>query len=60
MSRYTNVKVNISKGQVDKIMRSVEAEEPVSIRLTHADLNGEHILALTSAQVNKITKAYQN
>lgn len=60
MSRYTNVKVNISQGQVDKIKRAVQAGVPVSIRLSHSDLNGEHVLALTSAQVNKIAKAYQS
>ena len=60
MSRYTNVRVNISQGQIDKIKRAVQAGESVSIRLTHSDLSGEHVLALTSTQVNKIAKAYQN
>ena len=60
MSRYTNVKVNISQGQIDKIKRAVQAGVPVSIKLAHSDLSGEHVLALTSAQVNKIAKAYQN
>lgn len=59
MSRYTNVKLNISQVQVDKIKRAVQAGKPVSIRLAHSDLSGEHVLALTSAQVNKIAKAYQ-
>ena len=60
MSRYTNVKINISQGQIDKIKRAVQAGAPVSIRLAHSDLSGEHVLALTSAQVNKMAKAYQN
>lgn len=60
MSRYVNVKVNISQGQVDKIKRAIQAGSPVSIRLSHSDLSGEHLLALTSAQVNKIAKAYQS
>ena len=59
MSRYTNIKVNISQGQVDKIERAAKAGLPVSIKLSHSDLNGEHILAVTTAQLNKITKAYQ-
>lgn len=66
MSRYTNVKVNISQGQIDKIKQAVQTgsnslhSNGVSIRLSHSDLDGEHILALTTAQVNKIAKAYQN
>lgn len=60
MSRYTNVKINISQGQIDKIKHAIQAGSQVSIRLSHSDLNGEHILALTSAQVNKIAKAYQS
>jgi len=61
MSRYTNVKVNISEGQNDKIKRALEAQcDGVSIRLSHDDLLGEHVLALTQAQINKMAKAYQN
>src|SRR5678816_3024269 len=50
MSRYTNIKVNISEAGCDG----------VSIRLSHDDLRGEHVLALTHAQVNKMMKAYEN
>ena len=62
MNRYVNIKVNISEGQKAKIKQAIEAGQEVSIRLTHSDLNGEHqhLLALTHAQVNKMTKAYQN
>jgi hypothetical protein len=60
MSRYTNVKVNISQGQIDKIKRAIQAAVPVSIRLSHSDLSGEHVLALTEAQPNSIAKAYQS
>lgn len=60
MSRYINVKVNISRGQLDKIKRAVQAGAPVSIRLAHSDLDGEHVLALTYAQVDKIAKAYKS
>ena len=60
MTSYTNVKVNISSGQVDKIRRAVQAGSQVSIQLAHQDLTGDHILALTQGQVNKIAKAYQN
>jgi len=61
MSRYTNIKVNISEGQKDKIKRALEAGcDSVSIRLSHDDLSGEHELAFTQAQINKMTKAYEN
>ena len=61
MSRYTNIKVNISEGQKDKIKRALEAGcDSVSIRLSHDDLSGEHVLALTQAQINKMIKAYEN
>ena len=61
MSRYTNVNVNISEGQKDKIKRALDAgTDGVSIKLSHDDLEGEHVLALTQAQINKMTKAYQN
>ena len=58
--RYTNVKVNISQGQIDKIKRAVQAGASVSIRLSHSDISGEHVLAFTSAQIKKLAKAYQN
>src|SRR5688572_13922725 len=61
MSRYTNIKLNISEGQKDKIKRALEAGcDGVSIRLSYDDLSGEHVLALTKAQINKMWKAYDN
>ena len=54
-----NVKVNISEGQKQKLQSALHVGGPVSIRLGHEDLNGEDVLALTKAQVTKITKAYQ-
>src|SRR6218665_2263545 len=60
MNRYTNIKVHVSEGQKDKIKSAVEAGMGVNIRLSHEDLSGEHILALTKAQINKMTKAYRS
>lgn len=60
-SRYINVKLNISEGQVEKIKKAIQAGTGVSIRLSHVDLSSfSNVLALTRAQINKITKAYQN
>lgn len=60
MSRYVNVKVNISEGQKEKIKQAIQSGGAVSIRLSHGDLSGEHVLALTQAQINKMAKAYQS
>ena len=57
---YVNVKVNISEGQKQKLQSALQVGGPVSIRLGHEELNGEDVLALTKAQVTKITKAYQS
>ena len=57
---YVNVKVNISDGQKEKIKKAAQSDTAVSIRLSHEDLLGEHILALTQAQVNRMKKAYEN
>ena len=60
MSNYQKVKLNISKSQTDKIKKAIQEKSDVSIRLSHSDLEGEHILALTKSQLNKIAKAYNN
>ena len=59
MSNYQKVKLNISKGQTDKIKKAIQEQSDVSIRLSHSDLEGEHILAVTQSQLNKIAKAYE-
>src|SRR6218665_1040746 len=59
MNQYTNIKVHVSEGQNDKIKRAVETGMGVNIRLSHKDLSGEHVLALTKEQINKRTKAYR-
>ena len=61
MTNYQKVKLNISQGQADKIKKAIQEKSDVSIRLrSHSDLEGDHILALTKSQLNKITKAYNN
>ena len=41
MSRYENVKVNISEGQKEKIKQAIQSGASVSIRLSHGDLSGD-------------------
>lgn len=60
MTSYINIKVHVSEGQKDKIAKAIQAGTGVSLRLSHSDLNGEHVLALTQQQVNKIAKAYRS
>ena len=59
--RYTNVKVNISEGQKEKLQHAIKAGCPaVSIRLGHEDLEGDDISAVTDSQVRKLAKALEN
>ena len=54
MTRYTNVKVNISEGQKEKLQHAIKAGCPaVSIRIGHEDLEGNDILAVTNLQIKK-------
>ena len=59
MDRYTDLKVNISEGQKQKLHSALQVGAPVSIRLAYEDLNGSDVLALTNSQVNKTRKAYE-
>ena len=61
MTRYINVKVNISEGQKEKLQQAIKAGcLAVSIRLGHQDLEGEDILAVTDSQVRNLEKAIEN
>jgi len=57
---YTNVPVNISENQQQKLKHAVDTKSPVSIRLGYKDLCGSDVLASTNSQVNRMTKAYEN
>ena len=61
MTRYVNVKVNISEGQKEKLQHAIKAScSAVSIRLGHEDLWGNDILAVTHSQAKKLAKALEN
>ena len=61
MTRYTNVKVNISDGQKEKLQHAIKAGcSAVSIRLSHEDLEGDDNLAVTNSQVKNLAKALEN
>ena len=61
MTKYVNVKVNISEGQKEKLQHAIKAScSAVSIRLGHEDLKGNDILAVTNSQAKKLAKAHEN
>ena len=61
MTMYTNVKVNISEGQKEKLQHAITAGcLEVSIHLGHEDLKGNDILAVTDLQAKKLAKAHEN
>jgi len=45
---YTNVHVNISVNQQQKLKHTVDTKSPVSIRLGYEDLYGSDVLALAN------------
>ena len=48
MSRYTDVKVNLSQGQIDKIKNAIKSGTAVSIQLSHEDFAGDHVYSSNS------------
>ena len=58
MTSYINVKVNISEGQKEKLLK--RGCSAVSIRPGHEDLQGNDILAVTNSQAKKLAKAHEN
>jgi len=57
---YTNVHVNISENQQQKLKHAVDTKSPMSIRFAYEDLCGSDVLVLTNSQVNRMTKSYQD
>ena len=61
MTKYVNVKVNISEGQKEKLQHAIKAScSAVSIRLGHEDLKGNDISGVTNSQAKKLAKAHEN
>ena len=56
---YTNVNVNISDGQKEKLKKALAAGHELSLHLSHADLVGNDVIALTQSQLNRLKKAYE-
>ena len=61
MTKYTNVKVDISEGQKEKLHHAIKAGcSATSIRLGHKDLQGNDIIGVTNLQAKKLPKAQEN
>ena len=54
---YTNVKVNISDERKRKLKKALSDSTQLSLRLSHADLAGEDVIAVTQSQLNKLKQA---
>jgi hypothetical protein len=54
------MKVHISDNQKSKIQQAVEKGEPVSIRLSYEDLQGNDVLAFITSQLKKIAVVFNN
>ena len=60
MTQYTDVYVNISDTQWEKLKRAIDAGcATMTLNLKNTDLRGEHKLALTQSQVNKLQRAIE-
>ena len=57
MTTYHPYKVNLSKGQKDKLGKAIRGRNPISLRLKKSQLSGNDQLMLTANQIKKIQKA---
>ena len=61
MTRYVNIRVNISEGEKEKLQHAIKVScSAVSICLGHEDLKGNDIIAVTNSQAKMLAKAHEN
>ena len=56
---YTYVNVNISDSQKQKVKKALAAGTQLSLRLSHEDLVGNDVIAVTQSQLNRLKKAHE-
>jgi len=56
---YTDVNVNISDSQKQKVKKALAAGTQLSLRLSHEDLVGNDVIAVTQSQLSLLKKAHQ-
>ena len=54
---YKQYSVNVLKEQEDKLRNAIKTKKAVHLRLSKNDLQGDHRLLLTQAQINQIEKS---
>ena len=59
MTKYTNVKVNISEGQKEKLHHAIKAG-CLATSIGHKDLQGNKSIAVTNSQAKKLARAQEN
>ena len=60
MTHYTNIKMQISEGQKDKIKKAFESNrKSITIRFKFSDVYCEEIIALTKSQVHRLVEVYE-
>ena len=57
MTTYHSRKVNLSKGQRNKLLTAKNDKSGITIRLNKSDLAGNDSLMLTKRQINQLNKA---
>ena len=61
MTHYTNIKMQISEGQKDKIKKAFESNsKSITIPFKFSDLYGEDVIALTKSKVHRLVEAYED
>lgn len=56
---YTNVNVNVSDSQKQKLKKALTTGQDLSLHLSHGDLVGNDVLAVTQSQLNRLKKAHE-
>ena len=60
MTNYTNVKVQISESQKDKLKKAFKSNcESIIIRLTYTNLHGEDLITIIKSQLDRPVKSYE-
>ena len=54
---YTNVNVNISDNEKQKVKKALAAGTQFCLRLSHEDLVGNDVIAVTQSQLNRLKKS---
>ena len=57
MTKYCSYGVSLSKGQLEKLLRTYNNNSAIRIRLVNDELSGPHELMLTKTQISKFKKA---